>query len=444
MKTAEKIVRAPAPATLALALLAAAACGSQYNGDPSRDPALEGAAATGAAAVTPGSAARAQVVPGLEVLLRDSAHLVRGRRVGFVTNQTAITSAGASGIDLLHASPDVNLVALYGPEHGLRGGIEGGVRIEGGIDEQTGVRVHSLYGAVQRPTPEMLRGVDVLLFDMQDIGARPYTFVWTMAMAMEAAAAQGIPFVVLDRPNPITARMEGPLMEMAMRTVAQPITGYFPVPLRHGMTVGEIARYINGEFGIGADLTVVPAAGWRAAQWFDDTGLPWLDPSPNIRSLEAALSYAGLVLFEATNLTVGRGTDAPFSYLGAPWLDPGAVLQRVARYDIPGVSFDTVRLVPQGEGWVPFRGEAVRAIRLRITDRDAYRPVWMSLVLMTEIRRLHPNDFRITNEGMTQMLGSRWARQAIDRGDEPHVIWRRWESELEAWAAVRRRYSLYD
>jgi uncharacterized protein YbbC (DUF1343 family) len=443
MKTAEKIVTAPILATFTLALIAATACGSQYNGDPARDPALETAANDAAAAGTAPAAAHAQVLPGLEVLLRDSAHLVRGLRVGFLTNQTAITSTGASGIDLLHASPDVNLVALYGPEHGLRGGIEGGVKIEGGIDEQTGVRVHSLYGAVQRPTPEMLRGVDVLLFDMQDIGARPYTFVWTMAMAMEAAAAQRIPFVVLDRPNPITARMEGPLMEMAMRTVAQPITGYFPVPLRHGMTVGEIALYINGEFGIGADLTVVPATGWQAAQWFDDTSLPWLDPSPNIRSLEAALTYSGLVLFEATNLTVGRGTDAPFSYLGAPWLEPGAVLERVSRYDIPGVAFDTVRLVPRGEGWVPFRGEQVRAIRLRITDRDAYRPVWMTLVLMTEIRRLHPDDFRITNDGMTQMLGSRWARQAIDRGEDPHVIWRRWESELEEWAAVRRRYSLY-
>lgn len=157
-------------------------------------------------------AAETRVLPGLEVLLRDSAHLVRGRRVGFLTNQTAVTSRGESGIDLLHAAPDVQLVALYGPEHGLRGGVEGGVKVESGVDATTGVPVHSLYGATQRPTPEMLRGVDVLLFDMQDIGARPYTFVWTMAMAMEAAAAQRIPFVVLDRPNPITARMEGPLM----------------------------------------------------------------------------------------------------------------------------------------------------------------------------------------------------------------------------------------
>jgi uncharacterized protein YbbC (DUF1343 family) len=423
------------PFATALTLtLSFSACGTAQHAD------------AGAAGETPTNAAgdvASPVLPGLEVLLRDSAHLVRGKRVGFVTNQTAITSSGESGIDLLHASPDVNLVALYGPEHGLRGGIEGGVKIEGGIDERTGVKVHSLYGQVQRPTPEMLRGVDVLLFDMQDIGARPYTFVWTMAMAMEAAAAQRIPFIVLDRPNPITDRMEGPLMEMEMRRVAQPITGYFPVPLRHGMTVGEIARYINAEYSIGADLTVVPAAGWHASRWFDETGLPWIDPSPNIRTLEAAITYPGLVLLEAVNMSVGRGTDAPFSYLGAPWLDAGRLLQRVAAYDIPGVTLDSVSLVPEGEGWVPFRGERIRAVHMRVTDRDAFQPVWLALVLMTEIRRQHPDDFRILNEGMTQMLGSRWARQAVERGEDPHVIWRRWQAELDEWDAVRRRYALY-
>jgi uncharacterized protein YbbC (DUF1343 family) len=422
-----------------LMLLPMSACRAATRAE---EPGSSGSTAASASAASAAPAAHARVLPGLEVLLRDSAHLVRGRRVGFLTNQTAVTSAGRSGIDLLHASPDVNLVALYGPEHGLRGGVEGGVKIESGIDAATGVPVFSLYGATQRPTPEMLRGVEVLLFDMQDIGARPYTFVWTMAMAMEAAAAQHIPFVVLDRPNPITGRMEGPLMELEMRNVAQPITGYFPVPLRHGMTVGEIARYINAEYRIGAELSIVPADGWQADAWYDETGLPWINPSPNIRSLEAALSYSGLVLLEATNLTVGRGTDAPFSYVGAPWLDPGRLLQRLAAYELEGVVLDTVRLVPEGEGWVPFRGEQVRAVRIRITDRDAYQPVWLALLLVTEIRRQHP-EFRILNDGMTQMLGSRWARAAVDRGDDPRAIWQRWEAELERWQPVRERYRLY-
>jgi len=405
------------------------------------------AAAVFAACAAGGSSGEAadtaRVLPGLEVLLRDSAHLVRGKRIGFITNQSAVTSDGRSGIDLLHASPEVNLVALFGPEHGLRGGVEGGVKIEGGVDERTGVPVHSLYGATQRPTPEMLRNIDVLLFDMQDIGARPYTFVWTMAMAMEAAAAQKIPFIVLDRPNPITGRVEGPLMEIEMRRVAQAITGYYPVPLRHGMTVGEIARYINSEYGIGAQLSVVPVDGWTADMWFDETGLPWINPSPNIRSLEAALNYAGLVLTEATNLTVGRGTPAPFTTVGAPWLDAARLLERVSQYDIPGVRLDTTSYTPEGEGWVPFRGERVRAVRITITDRDAYKPVWLTLVLLSEIKRQHPAEFKILNSGFTQMLGSHRAREAFDRGDDPRDIWQRWERELQAWSAVRSRYLLY-
>ncbi|HEX6070655.1 MAG TPA: DUF1343 domain-containing protein [Longimicrobiaceae bacterium] len=420
-------------ASLAAPLLGA--CGGA--GAASNDQAAESAAPVAEQPSEP------RVLPGLEVVLRDSMHLLRGRRVGFITNQTAVTSTGGSGIDLLHQAPGVELVALYGPEHGLRGNVEGGVKIDTERDQATGVPIFSLYGSTQRPTAEMLEGVEVLLFDMQDIGARPYTFVWTMAMAMEAAAGAGIPFVVLDRPNPITGRMEGPLMEMEMRNVGQAITGYYPVPLRHGMTVGEVARYINGEYEIGADLHVVPADGWRSGMWFDETGLPWINPSPNIRSLEAALSYSGLVLFEATNLTVGRGTDRPFSYVGAPWLDPAAVLGRVAAYDLPGVTLDSTRFVPEGEGWVPFRGETVKAIELAITDRDAYQPVWTTLVLMSAIRAAHPGQFRIENEGFTQMMGSRWARQAFDRGDDPREIWRRWEEELAAWRGVRERYSIY-
>jgi uncharacterized protein YbbC (DUF1343 family) len=408
-------------------LLVVASCGTNPNG----------AAANG----TPASTTASRVVPGLEVLLRDSIHLVRGKRVGFLTNQTAVTSAGESGIDLLHKS--LNLVALFGPEHGLRGGVEAGVKIAGGVDQKTGVTVHSLYGQTQKPTPEMLRNLDVLLFDMQDIGARPYTFVWTMAMAMEAAAAQKIPFIVLDRPNPITSRAEGPLMEMAMRNVGQAITGYYPVPLRHGMTVGEVARYINAEFDIGAQLTVIPATGWDSDEWFDETGLPWINPSPNIRSLTAALNYAGLVLSEATNLTVGRGTAEPFSYLGAPWLDTPQLLQRLGKYEFDGVKLDTTSFVPQGEGWVPFRGERVRAVRINITDRDDYEPVWLTLVLLSEIKRQHPNEFKISNEGFTQMLGSRWARDAFDRGDDPREIWRRWEAELTRWNEVKKKYALY-
>ncbi|MEO5511253.1 MAG: DUF1343 domain-containing protein [Longimicrobiales bacterium] len=425
--TARQLARVLSSAPLLIAVVAGA-CASAGGGVQARPAA--------------GSYATA-VVPGLEVLLSDSIGLVRGKRVGFLTNQTAVTSDGRSGIDLLFASPEFKLVALYGPEHGLRGGVEGGEQVANTVDARTGVPVFSLYGKTQRPTPEMLKGVDVLLFDMQDIGARPYTFVWTMAMAMEAAAAARIPFVVLDRPNPITSRMEGGVMDFAMRTVGQPITGYYPVPLRHGMTVGEVARYINAEFKIGASLSVVPVRGLRASAWFDETKLPWINPSPNIRSLEAALNYSGLVLFEATNLTVGRGTDKPFSYVGAPWLNGAALLRAVSRYSLPGVTLDTVSFVPTGTGWVPFKDVRVNAVRITVTDRSVYQPVWMTLVLMSEIKRLHPAEFKIENDGMTQMLGSRWAREAFDRGDSPAAIWDRWRKELAAFAPVRAKYELY-
>jgi uncharacterized protein YbbC (DUF1343 family) len=382
------------------------------------------------------------------VLLRDSLHLVRGKRVGFITNQSAVSSSGELAIDVLHRHPGVNLVGLYSPEHGIRGNVEGGTKIASGSDAQTGLPLFSLYGATQKPTPEMLRGVEVLVFDMQDIGARPYTFVWTMAMAMEAAAAAGIPFVVLDRPNPITARIDGPLMQWEIKrdTIGQPITGYYPVPLRHGMTVGEIARYVNEEYDVGATLHVVPAAGWEGDEWLDETGLPWVNPSPNIRSLDAALKYSGLVLTEATNLTVGRGTDAPFSYLGAPWMDAPRILESMRKYELEGVRLDTVRFVPASpdpDAWVPFRGEPVRAIRITVTDRDDFNPAFMTLALLTEIKRLHPAQFKITNEGFTQMLGSRWARAAFDAGEDPRAIAERWQREVREWMPIRDRYRIY-
>ena len=391
-------------------------------------------------AVTP-EPVRMSVRPGAEVLLQDSLHLVRGKRVGLITNQTAVASDGRSVIDLLYRHPEIDLVALYGPEHGLRGGIGGGERIRNSRDGETGLPVFSLYGATERPTAEMLRGVDVLVFDMQDIGARPYTYVWTMAMAMEVAAARGIPFVVLDRPNPITDLTEGPLMHLEMRNRGQPITGYFPVPLRHGMTAGEIAHYVNGEFGVGAKLSVVPVQGWKGGQWFDQTGLPWIDPSPNIRNLDAALAFSGLVMLEATNLTVGRGTDAPFTYVGAPYLDTPELLRRVRSYNLPGVEFDTARFTPRGTEWMQFRNQEVRAIRLRMTDREAYKPVLTALVFLVEIQRMHPRSLGMGS--MLQMLGSRWAPEAVRRGDDPREINRRWEAELAEWAQVRDRYRLY-
>jgi uncharacterized protein YbbC (DUF1343 family) len=381
------------------------------------------------------------VIPGLEVLLRDSLHLVRGKRVGLITNHTAVTRDGRSAIDLLHEHPDVRLVALFGPEHGIRGNVDGGEHIGTTRDPRTGVVIYSLYGSTQRPTAAMLRGIDVLLFDMQDIGARPYTYVWTMTMAMEEAARAGIPFVVLDRPNPVTAKVEGPLMQFEMRSRGPLITGHYPVPLRHGLTAGELARYVNGEYRLGTHLTVVPADGWRGDEWFDETGLRWINPSPNIRTLGAALSFSGLVMLETTNLSIGRGTPEPFSFVGAPYLDNAELLRRVRRYGLPGVEFELAEFTPRGTDWMQFRNQRCRAVRLRITDRDAYQPVLTGLVFLSEIQKMHPQNLGMGP--MLQMLGSRWAPQAVRRGDDPREIYRRWETENAAWEQTIAKYRLY-
>jgi uncharacterized protein YbbC (DUF1343 family) len=384
--------------------------------------------------------ARRGVIPGAEVLLRDSLHLVRGRRVGLITNPTALTRDGTHTIDVLHRHPDVHLAVLYAPEHGLRGGIDAGVRIADGIDRQSGIPVRSLYGRTLKPTREMLRGIDVLMFDMLDISARTYTYIWTMTLAMEAAAESGIPFMVLDRPNPVTGRVAGPLPTLAALRTGPMITGHYPVPFRHGMTPGEIARYVNEEYRVGARLVVVPVEGWNRATWYDETGLPWVDPSPNIRSLDAALNFSGLAMLEATALSLGRGTADPFSMLGAPWLDSDALLRRLERYSLPGVVFEPHRFTPTGEGWMQFRGERVNGVRIRITDREAYDPSFVTLVLLTEIYRLHPR-----NVGMRAMkhIMDDVTTEEIRRGVDPVRILERWRSEGADWERRTMRYRIY-
>jgi uncharacterized protein YbbC (DUF1343 family) len=430
-------------AALVLGVLVTGACrtgsSSQAGGE------ADSAGAPPPAAVEKAAARQDTVIPGIEVLLRDSMHLVRGKRVGLITNPSAVTRSGELGADVLARTPGVRLVALFGPEHGIRGDLEAGATFVGGRDTRTGVPVHSLYDATQRPTAAELANVDVLIFDIQDIGARVYTFVWTMAMAMEEAAKKGIPFIVLDRPNPITDAQDGPVMDMDVRGVTQVITGYYSVPLRHGMTAGEIARYFNETANVGAELHVVPVQGWRPDMWFEDTGLRFIPPSPNIRSVDAELKFSGLVLGEGTNVHVGRGTDSPFNYVGAPWLDANRLRDAVAQYNLPGVRLTPVQITPTTDPAVDtqYRGRTFTTLRLDVTDRATYRPAYTALVLLSEARKQNPAQFRVMNAGFTQMIGSRWARAAFDRGDDPREIDRRWQQELAAWNATRERYRIY-
>lgn len=401
---------------------------------------------TSAAAVENAQPRNAVVVPGIEVLVRDSLHLVRGKRVGLITNPSAVTRSGELGADVLARTPGVQLVALFGPEHGIRGDLEAGATFVGGRDTRTGVPVYSLYDRTQRPTAEELQGVDVLVFDIQDIGARVYTFVWTMAMAMEEAPKRKIPFVVLDRPNPITDAQDGPVMDLDVRAVTQVITGYYTVPLRHGMTAGEIARYFNEDAKIGADLHVVPMQGWRPDMWFEETGLRFIPPSPNIRSVDGELKFSGLVLGEGTNVHVGRGTDSPFDYVGAPWLDAHRLREAVAKYNLPGVRLTPVQITPTTDPKVDtqYKGQTFTTLRLDVTDRRTFRPAYTALVLLSEAKKQNPAQFRVMDAGFTQMLGSHWARAAFDRGEDPRVIERRWQQELAQWNATEReRYRIY-
>ncbi len=293
--------------------------------------------------------------PGIEVLLEDSLHLVEGRRVGLITNQTGVDASGRSSIDRIHEHPGVELVALFAPEHGIRGTADPGETVEDGVDVDTGVPIHSLYGAVRSPTPEMLDGIDVLLVDYQDIGARYWTYVSTMTLAMEAAAEQGIPVVVLDRPNPIGGAVQGNILDSAFAT----FVGRYPLAMRHGMTPGELARYYQGEGGIGGELHVVPVEGWRRDMPFAETGLPWVRPSPNMPDVESATHYPGTCLFEGTVLSVARGTEAPFQQIGAPWLDGEALAEAMNAYGLTGVRFEPVRFTPNAPSDGKFEGVEV-------------------------------------------------------------------------------------
>jgi uncharacterized protein YbbC (DUF1343 family) len=348
---------------------------------------------------------------GIEVLLSDSAHLVRGKRVGLITNHTGVTPDGRSTIDLLHRAPGVTLTALFAPEHGLRGQAAAGERIASGIDSATGVRLHSLYGDTKVPTPEMLAEVDVLLYDIQDVGARVYTYQWTMALSAEAATKANRKFIVLDRPNPIRGdRVEGGVLDTAFRS----FVGQYPVTLRYGLTPGELLRYLVATKQVNADIAVAPLAGWRRDMWWEETGLPWHNPSPNIRSVEAALLYTGTVFFEGTNLSEGRGTPRPFQLAGAGWLtDAGAIARELNAKRIPGVTFDSTSVtVEAGQKW---GGQRIPMISVAVTDRDAVVPVRVGLEMLRAIYVRHRADFQWRQAHMDRLAGSTRFRTAVER-----------------------------
>lgn len=400
------------------------------------------AAVPGATPVPISVAAPDAIAPfqlGVDVLLRDSLHVLRGKRVGLVTNHTGRNARSETTIDLLHRAPGVTLVALFSPEHGIRGAAEAGEKVDSSVDERTGLPVRSLYGATRIPSAEMLADIDMLVYDIQDVGARVYTYPWTMALAAEAAGKLGKRFVVLDRPNPIRAdRVEGGVLDTAFRS----FVGQYPVALRYGFTPGELLRYLVGTGQVRADVTVIPMRGYRRSMWWEDTGLRWIDPSPNLRSADASLLYTGTVFFEGTNLSEGRGTDAPFQLVGAAWLDAPAVAAALNARNLAGVRFSaTTRTVAKGQKW----GEqTIPMIRVDVRNRDVVRPLHVGAYMLAEIHARHgrPGQMEWRVDHMDRLFGSRRLRQAVENGTVEALL-PVLDAESRAFEAAARAYHLY-
>ena len=381
-----------------------------------------------------GAVVETPVWTGLDVLREEGFRRLAGAHVGLVTNQTGRARDGATTIDLLHAAPGVELVALFSPEHGIRGVIDGPV--SSSRDTRTGLPIHSLYAETRRPTSEMLQGLDTLVVDLQDVGARFYTYATTMAYVLEAAAARGLRVMVLDRPNPIGGvDVEGPILDEA----STGFTGYFPSPVRHGVTLGELARLFNAERGIGAELEVVAMRGWRRETWFDQTWLRWVDPSPNMRNLHQALLYPGIGAIEGSNVSVGRGTDTPFEQIGAPWIDGPELARALNTQRLPGVRVYPVRFRPSSSR---FAGELCEGVFFIVTDRDAVRPVRLGLEVAAALHRLYEDQFDL--DAVARLLGSRDTLDRIRADDPPWEIAAGWAEGEAAWRRLRIPYLLYD
>ena len=374
------------------------------------------------------------VLTGIDVLRADDFAPLRGKRVGLVTNHTGLTRDGATTIDVLFGAKEVKLVALFSPEHGIRGTVDD--KVASSTDEKTGLPIHSLYGETRRPTAAMLEGLDALVVDLQDIGARFYTYTTTMAYVLEEAAKSRLPVIVLDRPNPINGfQIEGPALDKAQLG----FTGYFaPMPIRHGLTIGELARLFNGENKIGANLTVIAAKNWQRDSWFDETSLPWINPSPNMRNLIQATLYPGIGAIETTNISVGRGTDTPFEQFGAPWIDATVLADALNGRRIPGVGFYPVRFTPASS---KYAGQACQGVFMIVTDRAALRPVRLGVEIAAMLHKLYASSFEL--DAAERLFGSREGISRIRAGEDPASIAASWNAAEARWRLLRAQYLLY-
>jgi uncharacterized protein YbbC (DUF1343 family) len=409
----------------------------------------------GCAGRTPRPQPSVAVRPGISVLLDDSLALIRGKRIALLTNQTGVDAHGTSDIELLRdagaRAAGVTLVRLFSPEHGIRG-TEDREGVESGIDARSGLAVHSLYTVTAIAPPDsLLRDIDALVFDLQDIGTRTWTYVGSMIYAMRAAARRGLPIIVLDRPNPITGdHVDGPMLDTAWsnadeHTQQKPAKPYalYPFPLRHGMTMGEMARFYNAVLGIHAPLHVVPVAGWRRTMWFDETGLPWVRPSPNLPNLTSALTYPSLVAFEGSNVSVGRGTSDAFQRFGASWMNAARVAELLNGRRLAGVRFVVDSFTPQNPGDAKFAGMRIPGVRIDVTDRDRVQSGRVSAAILWALVGAHRDSLRISDRAFDERFGSTAARQAIMAGTDPDVAMDAQRPYVDAFLKGARPYRIY-
>jgi uncharacterized protein YbbC (DUF1343 family) len=375
-----------------------------------------------------------KVRTGLDVLVGEDFARLKGKRVGLITNQSGIDRRGHHILDLMLGSKNVRIVALFAPEHGFKGTEDRLLNDQ--TEERTGMRIYSLYGTTRRPTKEMLKDVDVLVFCLQDNRARFSTQTSTMAMCMEEAAKNNITFMVLDRPNPLGGvEVDGPIQDVALYGK---FTSYFPIPVKHGMTMGELARLFNEHFGIRCDLEVVRMVGWKRTMYFDETGLPWVNPSPNIRNMTEQILYPGFALTEGTNVSVGRGTDAPFEVYGAPYANAQALTREMQSRNLPGLHFTPISFTPSENR---FASEQCNGFRVRITDRDAVRIIPAGLHFIDALQKLYPNDYKI--QDTLRLLGKQAVIDMIKAREPIERVIESYQDELRQFKRVREKYLLY-
>ncbi len=374
------------------------------------------------------------VLTGIDVLQRDGFKLLADQRVGLITNHTGLNQEGVSTVNLLHDAKNVSLKALFSPEHGFEGKLDVS-KIGDSKDQSTGLIVFSLYGATRRPTKEMLDEVDTLVFDIQDIGARFYTYISTMGEAMSQAAAQGKRFVVLDRPNPINGvDVAGPMLDPGEES----FVGFHHLPVRHGMTIGELARMFNKELKLNLELHVVECEGWSRDQYWDQTGLVWVNPSPNMRCLTQALLYPGIGLIETTNLSVGRGTDTPFEVIGAPWINPRELASALNDQNIPGIRFVPIRYTPESS---KYKNEECGGVNFIITHREEFEPLRVGFEVSIQIQKLYPNEWK--GKDAMRLLGNRATLDAILAGESVQAVSSTAEKGLDEFMKRQAEFLLY-